>query len=133
MAKRDEITYIPDGSGGRVRTTVRLEDAEFTSSYPVGDAGDGLRQLLQEVSATVQEVTYVVGEEGTEVQIMLEVGSHRFVATLPVDSGNADLKPLLDRLVAEAEQAQLKHVQSLFNREGAGVDAYGRTVTTPNM
>lgn len=122
MGKLDEVTYVPDARGGRVRTTVRLNESEFASVYPVAQAGNGFRQLLEQARVTLEEVTYKAGDDGAAVQVLLDIGGHRFAATLPVDSGNTDLKPLLDRLVQEAEQAQLNHVQNVFGGSGTRQD-----------
>lgn len=107
------VTFVPDPTGDRLQTSMKLGDQDLNSSWPIGDQ-DSIKSLLDRLMVRVQEVTYISTAHEAEIQVMLEIGPHRYVARFPVDETSSDLKPELDRLMDEVTRRWINGLQGLL-------------------
>jgi len=105
--------------GGELRANVTMGEQELLATMPMGDNGNDLRPLVDQLLVKIQQVEFVSTATGGEIRTNMTVGERSFVSRLVVEGDDQDLRPMLDHLLSEVGRKFVQNLQAALAQDDA--------------
>jgi hypothetical protein len=118
MVQVQEVTFIPNSSGGEVRAQMTAGRQELTTSWPLGSEDEQLKALLDRLTVKVQEITFLSTPNGGEIRAQMTVGERVFVSRVPLAPDDRERPSTLKVLLGEVGRRVLENLQAALKSSG---------------